>query len=136
MRRTVRIAYSNVLSPPVTTALTTVLCPWQIVLPRRSLASAHAKHIQGWFHLPVCSIGGARQPLQKSINVSSSEVSSPAVPLELVEELMHPVSVEGMLLFFHAECFKHLEVARGFVSNGGTGAAVGYHQYPTYPSPR
>ena len=100
------------------------------------LASAHAKHIQGWFHLPVCSIGGARQPLQKSINVSSSEVSSPAVPLELVEELMHPVSVEGMLLFFHAECFKHLEVARGFVSNGGTGAAVGYHQYPTYPSPR
>ena len=82
MRRTVRIAYSNVLSPPVTTALTTVLCPWQIVLPRRSLASAHAKHIQGWFHLPVCSIGGARQALQKRINVGSSGGSSPVVPLE------------------------------------------------------
>ena len=110
--------------PPVSTALTTVLCPWQIVLPRWSLASAHAKHIQGWLHLPVCSIGGARRALQKGINFGSSEVSSPAVPLELVEELTHTVSVEGMLL--------RVLQAPGS-SLGATGATVGYHLYPTLP---
>ena len=71
------------------------------------------QHIQGWLHLPVCSTGVARQPLQKGINFGWSEVSSPPVPLELVEELMQPVSLEGMLLFFQAECFEQLEVALG-----------------------
>jgi hypothetical protein len=47
--------------------------------------------------------------LQKGIHFGSSEVFSPAVPLELVEELTHPVSVEGVLLFFQAECFEPLE---------------------------
>ena len=33
------------------------------------------------------------------------------VLLELVEELTHPVSVEGVLLLFHPKCFENLEVA-------------------------
>ena len=45
------------------------------------------------------------------------------VPLELVEELTHPVRVERMLLFLYAELLKPLEVALGPLGlNGATGA--------------
>ena len=64
-------------------------------------------------HLPVCGTGVVGQPLQKGINFGSSEVPSVTVPLELVEQLTHPVRVEGVSLFLDAEVLKHLEVALG-----------------------
>ena len=62
---------------------------------------------------PICGTGVAGQPVQKGINFGSSEVSSVTVRLELVEELTHPVRLEGVLRFLYAELLKHLEVAGG-----------------------